>query len=83
MRRHDLDLLSLLVGLLFAGVGLMLLGGSPVRGSVSLAWVGPVVAIGLGVLVIVAVRPRRETVQENAPRTAEAAPRDGSSIGRR
>lgn len=61
MRRHHLDLLSLLFGLLFAGVGLVLLGGSPARGSVSLAWVGPVVAIGLGVLVVVAARPRADT----------------------
>lgn len=58
MRRHDLDLLSFLFGLLFAGVGLVLLGGSPLRASVSLAWVGPVVAIALGILVVIAARPR-------------------------
>jgi hypothetical protein len=61
VRRHHLDLLSLLFGLLFAGVGLVLLGGSPARGSVSLAWVGPVVAIGLGILVVVAARARADT----------------------
>ena len=68
MRRHDIDLLSFVVGLLFAGIGLALLGGSPVRGSVSLVWVGPVVAIGLGILVIIAARPRpEEPAEEESP----------------
>lgn len=58
MRRHDFDLLSFFFGLLFSGVGLVLLGGSLARDSVSLAWVGPVVAIGLGILVVIAARPR-------------------------
>jgi len=60
MRRHGFDLLSFLFGLLFVGVGLMLLGGIPARGSVSLGWIGPSVAIGLGVLVVIAARPRPE-----------------------
>lgn len=72
MRRHDFDLLLFLFGLLFAGVGLVLLGGSPARGSVSLAWVGPVVAIGLGILVVIAARPRMDRpVDEEA--SAEAS----------
>lgn len=62
MRRHDLDPLSLAFGLLFATVGLVLLGGDPARDSVSLAWAGPAVAIGLGLLVVIAARPRRDTL---------------------
>lgn len=60
MDRHELDPLSLLFGLLFAGVGLLLLTGDPARGSISLAWAGPVTAIGIGLLVVLAVRPRRD-----------------------
>lgn len=57
MRRHDFDPVSLLFGLLFTAVGLVLLSGDAVRGSVSLTWAGPAVAVGLGLLVILAVRP--------------------------
>lgn len=60
MDRHELDLLSLLFGLMFAVVGLVLLTGDPARGSVSMAWAGPAAAIGLGLVVVLAVRPRRE-----------------------
>lgn len=68
MRRHDLDTLSLVFGLLFTAVGLVLLGGDPARDGLSLSWVGPVVAIGLGLLVVLAVRPRRpEAVDSEEP----------------
>jgi cytochrome c-type biogenesis protein CcmH/NrfF len=60
MRRHDLDGLSLVFGLLFVAVGLVLLSGDPARGTISLPWAGPIVAIGLGLLVVLAARPRRE-----------------------
>lgn len=60
MRRHEFDLLSFLFGLLFVGAGLILLGGGAVRDSLSLAWSGPVVAIALGVLIVIAVRPRSD-----------------------
>lgn len=59
MQRHDVDLVSLIFGLLFTVAGLMLLTGDPTRGTVWLGWAGPAVAIGLGVLILVAVRPRR------------------------
>jgi len=59
MRRHDLDPVSLAFGLLFTAVGLVLLSGDAVRGSVSLTWAGPAVAVGVGLLVILAVRPRQ------------------------
>ena len=60
MRRHDFDGLSFLFGLLFAGAGLVLLGGAAVRGGVTLPWAGPAVAIGRGILIVFAARPRPE-----------------------
>ncbi len=61
MRRHEFDGLSFVFGLAFAGVGLVLLGGGgPIPGSLALAWTGPVVAIGLAVLIVIAARPRAE-----------------------
>jgi|KBSSwiS6_1023812.scaffolds.fasta_scaffold310240_1 hypothetical protein len=58
MRRHDFDALSFLFGLFFAVAGLVLLGGSAGRDGLAIPWAGPVVAIGLAVLVVVAARPR-------------------------
>jgi len=55
MGRHPVDLLSLIAGLLFLGVGLLLLSGG--LGDLALEWAGPAVAIGLGVLIIIAARP--------------------------
>ena len=65
MARHDFDPLSFLFGLLFVGVGLVLLGGSPVRDGVSLAWSGPAVGVGLGILIVLAARPRRKPRRED------------------
>ncbi len=67
MRRHDLDPWSLAFGLLFTVVGLALLGGDPARGSVSLAWTGPAAAIGVGLLVVLAARPRRKAPADEEP----------------
>lgn len=66
MERHDVDPVSLLFGLLFAASGLALLTGDPTRGTVWLGWAGPAVAIGLGLLVILAVRPRRTEPDDEA-----------------
>jgi cytochrome c-type biogenesis protein CcmH/NrfF len=60
MQRHDADPVSLVFGSLFTIAGLMLLNGDPTRGTVWLGWVGPAVAVGVGLLVALAVRPRRE-----------------------
>ena len=60
MRHHDLDAVSLIFGLLFTAVGLALLSGDPARGTMSLSWAGPVVAIGVGLLVVLAALSRRE-----------------------
>ena len=62
MRRHDFDALSFLFGLLFAGTGLVLLGGSAHEG-LALPWAGPLVAIGLAILVLIAARPRSDPTE--------------------
>lgn len=67
MRRHDLDALSLVFGLLFSAVGLALLSGDAARGTISLPWAGPIVAIGVGLLVVLAARPRREEAIDHEP----------------
>ncbi len=55
MARHPIDLLSLVSGLLILALGLLLLSGG--LGGLQLEWVGPLIAIGLGLLVAVAARP--------------------------
>lgn len=72
MERHDVDLVSIAFGLLFTLAGLILLTGDPTRGTVWLGWAGPAVAIGLGLLVIVAVRPRRTEPQDETPTGGES-----------
>jgi hypothetical protein len=57
MTRHPADLLSLTFGLLFAAIGILLLTGS--IDSLSLGWIAPAVAIGLGALLIAAGRAAR------------------------
>ena len=70
MQRHPADLFSLLTGLLILGLGLLLLSGGV--NDVPMEWVGPAVAIGVGVLIVVAARPGRETDEDPAP-PADAA----------
>ena len=65
MKRHDTDALSLLFGALFTVVGLVLLSGDPSRGSVSFAWAGPVAAIAVGLLVILAMARARDGAQSD------------------
>ena len=72
MQRHDVDLISLTFGLLFAVAGLVLLTGDATRGTVWLGWAGPAVAIGLGVLVLAAVWPRRAETDVDATPTTDA-----------
>ena len=60
MERHPLDVLSLAFGLLFAAAGLLLIGGKPAAiDGLPLSWIGPVFAVGVGVLLLVAARPER------------------------
>jgi len=49
MKRHDLDLLSLIAGAVFALVALISLVGAATDESVDLGWLAPVVLIGLGI----------------------------------
>jgi hypothetical protein len=57
MARHPFDALSFLFGLFFALVGLALLAGNSARGTIALDWAGPIVAVGLGIVVLLAARP--------------------------
>jgi hypothetical protein len=73
MARHPADLLSLVAGLLVLGLGLLLLSGGV--GDMPMEWVGPAIAIGLGVVIVIAARPDR------APDDDAQAP-TGSEPGR-
>jgi hypothetical protein len=57
MNRHPADMFSLIAGLLALAFGLVLLTGG--IGSIPMEWVGPTVAIGIGVVILVAARPSR------------------------
>jgi len=70
MTRHPVDLLSFVTGLLVLGLGLLLLSGG--LGGLALEWVGPAVAIGLGVLIIFAARPERRPDEGGSASTNEA-----------
>jgi hypothetical protein len=57
MDRHAFDPISFLFGAVYVAVGLVLLTGD--AEALPLEWVGPAVAVGLGLLIVFAVRPRR------------------------
>lgn len=65
MTRHSADLLSLFFGLLFAAIGLVLLSGG--AGALSLAWVGPLVAVALGVVLVLAARSAHPSDGDQPP----------------
>ncbi|MBA2632764.1 MAG: hypothetical protein H0U86_07165 [Chloroflexi bacterium] len=65
MSRHRADPVSLMFGLLFAAIGLILLSGGD--GALSLAWVGPLTAVALGALLILAARSTRTAPDEQPP----------------
>lgn len=70
MTRHPADLLSLVAGLAVLGLGLLLLSGG--IGDIPMEWVGPVVAIGLGILILVAARQNRGSDGDAPARGDEA-----------
>lgn len=70
MTRHSPDLLSLVFGLLFVAAGLVLLSGD--SGALSLTWVGPLMAIVIGVLLVVAARSTRPTAEGEQAEAEEA-----------
>ena len=57
MERHPVDLVSLVAGSVILGIGLLLISGGLT--GLPMEWVGPLVAIGLGVVIIFAARPDR------------------------
>ncbi len=65
MARHPVDLLSLIAGSLVLAIGLVLLTGGV--SDVPMEWVGPAVAIGLGVMILVAARSQSEPTDQPAP----------------
>ena len=73
MRRHDLDLLSLFVGLVFLLVATTHLLAAAADSDTSLGWLFPVVLVGLGAAGIAgALRPvRREAVAAGTARGSE------------
>jgi hypothetical protein len=70
MERHPIDLLSLVTGSLVLGLGLLLLSGG--LSGLPMEWAGPAVAIGLGVLILVAARPERRPNEDDPAPTDEA-----------
>ena len=70
MTRHPADLLSLVAGLLMLGLGLVLLSGG--IGDLPMEWVGPMVAIGLGLLILIAARQERPPSEDEPTSTDNA-----------
>lgn len=68
MKRHDLDLLSLIAGAVFAAVALTHLVGAATGESLDLGWLAPVVLVGLGVAGLAGAlhRGRRSDEQQGA-----------------
>ena len=62
MTYHRFDPLSFTFGSLFAIAGLLLLTGGV--DGLQMQWVGPLLALGLGMIILFAVRPRRPVVEE-------------------
>lgn len=62
MNQHRFDALSFIFGSIFVVAGLLLLTGG-IEG-LEMRWVGPVVAVLLGLVILFAVRPRRSPLEE-------------------
>ena len=69
MTRHPADLLSLVAGLSVLGLGLLLLSGGV--SDIPFDWVGPAVAIGVGALILIAARPKREASEPQSAASDE------------
>jgi hypothetical protein len=70
VRRHDLDPMSLVAGLLFVGFGLAFLSDDVGALDLQVRWVWPALLIGLGVALLTARRSTREAgehVEGDAP----------------
>jgi hypothetical protein len=75
MKRHRLDLLSLVAGLLFAGLGTAFLLDALDQWSADLTWVPPIVLIVLGLGGVAS------TIDRHAPRTATVEAPDNDDDG--
>ncbi|HEY7848268.1 MAG TPA: hypothetical protein VIC83_08765 [Candidatus Limnocylindria bacterium] len=75
MTRHAFDAVSFAFGVILLIAGVMLLNGRP--NTDALALIGPVTAIGLGVVILVATVPRRRPAETGA----DDAPPDGEPMG--
>ena len=72
MKTHRFDAFSFVFGLIFLGVGLVLLSGN--AKALSFEWVGPAVAILLGAMILVAARPERPPkVEAPLPEAADGS----------
>jgi len=74
MTRHAFDALSFTFGVIILIAGVMLLSGRP--STDPLEWVGPLAAVGLGVVILVANLPRRRPDADDA--TLEDEPMSGA-----
>ena len=63
MTRHPVDVFSLVTGLLVLALGLLLLSGG--LHDLPMEWVGPAVAIGLGIVIAIAARPSAPSHHED------------------
>jgi hypothetical protein len=76
MRRHELDLTSLVAGLVFVGIAVAYLIGEWTDAHVSAGWVLPLGLIGLGLAGLAGTL--RRGLRDSRP-AVEAAPLDGGN----
>jgi hypothetical protein len=67
VKRHDLDLTSLVAGVVFLAVGAAFLLDLLVDTSISPRWIAPLVLIGLGAAGLMSQVPVRRNQSEAAP----------------
>lgn len=70
MVQHRFDALSFVFGVLFVVAGLLLLAGGP--DAVPMEWAGPLVALLLGLVIVLAARARRPGADDPEPPLGEA-----------
>jgi len=64
MRRHELNLTSLLIGILFAGLGAYALVAGPDHLKGALQWVWPITLLGLGGALLVGSSAREHRARD-------------------
>lgn len=82
MERHPLDLVSLTAGLIFTAAAAIGLSGALTLTLGDLRWIGPVLLVVFGIVLVATSVSRRGDGQTSNPtepeRTAVSAPGDGS-----